>query len=370
MQPLIKWPGGKTSEFEIISKFVPQYERYVEPFFGGGAVFFNMQPQPSVINDISANLMQFYRFIQSRDEKFKQCLYAVHDEWELLKRLASQKVSDLLPLFLQFRRDKSIENAFEKEIESCCDRVTETIASQSKIFMKADLLRQEIYRMVKDKFLRTRKNEIEKNYCLSDDDIRNNLLTGFTSGYYMYLRDILNRIEKDNDIFLAEEYKIAIFYFVREFCYGAMFRYNRAGDFNIPYGGIAYNSKDLGKKLDLIFSDETQKYLQNTEICCCDFEDVLDKCRKDDFVFLDPPYDTDFSDYENRCFGESDQRRLAERLHHIQAKFLLIIKNTPFISELYQNSGYRIRAFDNKYSYCVKGRNDRNAVHLIITNYD
>ena len=33
----------------------------------------------------------------------------------------------------------------------------------------------------------------------------------------MYLRDVLNRIEKNKEVFIAEEYKIAIFYFVREF---------------------------------------------------------------------------------------------------------------------------------------------------------
>ena len=109
---------------------------------------------------------------------------------------------------------------------------------------------------------------------------------------------------------------------------------------------------------------------KNTEILCCDFEEILDRVREGDFVFLDPPYDTDFSDYENRRFDGADQKRLANRLHELKAKFLLIIKNTPLIDELYQNNGYRVYAFDNQYSYCVKGRNDRNAVHLIITNYD
>ena len=370
MQPLIKWPGGKSSEYEVIKNFVPEYTRYIEPFFGGGAVFFNMLPQPAIINDISANLMQFYHYIKEQDKKFKTCLYSVNNEWELLKKLALEKVEILKPIFIQLRQNEEIKAQLEEEIKICCESISLSITDCSKVVINKELLQKEIYRMVYDKIFRTRKNELKNGKDLSDDDLTNNILTGFTSGYYMYLRDVLNRIEKNNEVFIAEEYKIAIFYFVREFCYGSMFRYNKSGDFNIPYGGIGYNNKDFKKKIDLLFSEETQTYFKNTEIYCCDFEAILDKAQESDFIFLDPPYDTDFSDYENRSFGEQDQRRLAKRLHDTKAKFLLIIKNTPLISELYQNNGYRVFAFDNKYSYCVKGRNDRNAVHLIVTNYD
>lgn len=370
MQPLIKWPGGKTSEYKIIKKFVPEYNRYIEPFFGGGAVFFNMMPQPAIINDISANLMQFYHYVKTQDKKFKICLYSVNDEWELLKKLAFEKAKKIYPIFIKFRQNEAVKNQLEEEISSSCISVSLSITDCSKIVINKELLQKELYRMVYDKVFRTRKNELQNKKILSDSDLKNNILTGFTSGYYMYLRNVLNHIEKNNEVFIAEEYKIAIFYFVREFCYGSMFRYNKSGDFNIPYGGIGYNNKDFKKKIDLLFSEETQTYFRNTDIFCCDFEEVLDMAKEDDFIFLDPPYDTNFSDYENRGFGEADQRRLAKRLHDINAKFLLIIKNTPLISELYQNNGYRVYAFDNKYSYCVKGRNDRNAVHLIVTNYD
>ena len=124
-------------------------------------------------------------------------------------------------------------------------------------------------------------------------------------------------------------------------------------------------------KIDILINNagiSANKKIEETT--ALDFEKIMDMAQEGDFIFLDPPYDTEFSDYENRGFGEADQRRLAKRLHDTKAKFLLIIKNTPLISELYQNTGYRVFAFDNKYTYCVKGRNDRNAVHLIVTNYD
>ena len=45
MDTLIKWPGGKTREFNNIKDLIPPFERYVEPFFGGGAIFFQLKPK-------------------------------------------------------------------------------------------------------------------------------------------------------------------------------------------------------------------------------------------------------------------------------------------------------------------------------------
>jgi DNA adenine methylase len=88
-------------------------------------------------------------------------------------------------------------------------------------------------------------------------------------------------------------------------------------------------------------------------------------------MFLDPPYDTDFSAYENAEFGQNDQARLASLLAGTKAKFMLVIKNTPFIYSLYADKpGMRMAAFDKKYLYNVRGRNDREVEHLIVYNYE
>ena len=293
MQTLIKWPGGKTSEYEIIKRFIPEYSRYIEPFFGGGAVFFNMSPQHAIINDISKNLMQFYTYIKTQNEKFKKYLYCIDNEWTLLKCLAHQEIEKLYQLFKTFRQGDHHKADFVKQIEESCISVTESLASSSLIILDKFLLHNELSRMVKDKFFRTRQNEIKSNKDLSDEDLCRNILTGFTSGYYMYIRNVLNRIECNKDD-IEKEYKIAVFYFVREFCYGSMFRYNKTGEFNIPYGGIAYNNKDFRKKIYFLFTEETKSYLKNTDIYCCDFEEILSRTKEGDFIFLDPPYDTSF----------------------------------------------------------------------------
>lgn len=369
MSPLIKWPGGKSSEFKIIQRFIPAFDRYIEPFFGGGAVFFNLPPSFSIINDISDNLMTFYSFVKNCNETFKAYLYSINNEWCKLKQVASNISFKFMPIFKNYRTTPETKAALQEIINTYCEKISNELTDNTLMAIGKSHLQNEINRMVTDKIFRTAKNEIKNGTLLSDEDLRANFITGFTSGYYMYLRNTLNHLEKVKNINVPVEYKIAVFYFVREFCYGSMFRYNKAGDFNIPYGGIAYNNKDFKKKIDILFSTETQAYFKNTQIYTTDFADILDMAKENDFIFLDPPYDTDFSDYENRCFNEQDQIRLEKKLHNIRAKFLLIIKNTPLISTLYQNNGYNVYAFDNKYAYCVKGRNDRNAVHLIVTNY-
>ena len=148
-----------------------------------------------------------------------------------------------------------------------------------------------------------------------------------------------------------------------------MFRYNNQGEFNIPYGGKSYNRKNLKNKIDNMFNKDVERIFSNTDIFCSDFEDFLEniKLTNQDFMFIDPPYDTDFSDYEGRKFTKLDQERLANLLKRTSAQFILIIKNTDFIYNLYKNS-FQIISFDNRYTYNVRSRNERNVEHLIITN--
>lgn len=369
MQPLIKWPGGKTSELNIIKQYMPEsYGRYIEPFFGGGAVFFDKCPESAIINDISKNLMALYSFIASGNVKFKKCVYGIAEEWEILKEYCGDKTEFFSGLYRDYTAGETDRDDFLKKIEEYTAYAVDFIADRSQVISDKETFGKELNRMVADKLLRTAVNE-KKFGGLSDGDLQKNVLTGFTAGYYMYMRTMLNAMEKDKFLYISDEYRIAVFFFVREFCYGSMFRYNKNGDFNIPYGGIAYNGKDFRKKVDALFCEEALKCLKNTEIYSTDFENIFAMASGNDFIFLDPPYDTDFSDYETNVFGKAEHKRLAECVQNTQAKFLLIIKNTPFISSLYENKGYNIYAFDNKYAYCVKGRNDRNVEHLIITNY-
>ncbi|MDE6258469.1 MAG: DNA adenine methylase [Muribaculaceae bacterium] len=66
MKPLIKYRGGKAKEIPNLLPFIPNFTgRYIEPFLGGGAMFFYLQPERSIINDINHRLINFYRTVQT-----------------------------------------------------------------------------------------------------------------------------------------------------------------------------------------------------------------------------------------------------------------------------------------------------------------
>lgn len=65
MQPFIKWAGGKTQLLErLIERLPKKYNRYYEPFIGGGALFLKLKNNNSVVNDINSELINVYRQIQ------------------------------------------------------------------------------------------------------------------------------------------------------------------------------------------------------------------------------------------------------------------------------------------------------------------
>lgn len=223
-----------------------------------------------------------------------------------------------------------------------------------------DIFETELLRNVSAKLIRMKDLENKKGN-LAEKDIYDNFECGLKGSFYMFIRALYNKYDNS-------EY----FYFIREYCYSSMFRYNSIGEFNVPYGGISYNRKNFQRKIDYIKSKELQTHFVNTDIYNLDFEEFLDriKLNKNDFVFLDPPYDTDFSSYVNNTFDKQDQERLADYLiNKYPAKFMLVIKNTNFISNLYDKKGLYITSFDKKYMVSFKGRNNRDCEHLLITNY-
>lgn len=61
MKPMVKYRGGKSREIAEMLPFIPKtYGRYIEPFFGGGALYFYLSPEQAVINDLNSTLMSFY----------------------------------------------------------------------------------------------------------------------------------------------------------------------------------------------------------------------------------------------------------------------------------------------------------------------
>ncbi len=81
-KPLMKWPGGKSSELSEIVRLIPGHNRYFEPFFGGGSVFFDAIYKPSFVNDINPDLMGFYRCVKKQEASFFKSLDNFLERWE------------------------------------------------------------------------------------------------------------------------------------------------------------------------------------------------------------------------------------------------------------------------------------------------
>jgi len=375
MKPLIKWPGGKSSEFVHIEHIIPSYNRYIEPFFGGGAIFFNLKKGKAIINDKSENLMTFYNLIKTGNEKFRETLYEYNRNWDIMGVCFGNIYPDLYTKYMEYRQNDISGETLLSNMLVVLNKHKYTFLNMfdHRIIIDNKKLFSEVQDNFLDKIKRMVELEIKMDSKLNDSDLRDNMETGFRSGFYMHFRNIYNDIalKRENVKGLVTEEKIANFYFIREYCYGSMFRYNRKGEFNIPFGGIAYNKKDFKKKIDHLFNSGTIKHFENVEIYNMDFEKCLNQINltNDDFMFLDPPYDTDFSDYEGSAFDKADQLRLANFLLTTPAKFILIIKKTDYIYQLYQEKdNIIILDFDKQYTYNVRSRNNRDVNHLIVTN--
>lgn len=367
MKPILKWPGGKTREIAQIYGMIPSYDRYIEPFFGGGALFFHLQPKKSAINDTANDLMTLYSLVRTQDPQLLACLNSYEAAFRGMLEFCRLRMTDILSLFDLVREDNAAgQTALSQLLDTW---VPEFLSMFSYPLVHNEAaFRAELERSVLDKLLRTAKNHQKRPF--SPEDLSENLVTGFASGFYMYFRKVnndwaLNRTD------LPKAEKAANFFFIREYCYGSMFRYNARGEFNIPYGGMSYNDKDFAGKIHAIFNDDMKQLFSGAQLYCRDFEEFLNTVQptENDFIFLDPPYDTEFSDYEGEAFTRLDHARLALALSRTKAKFLLIIKDTPYISGLY-SQGFYVTSFDKQYTYNVRSRNDRSAQHLVITNYD
>jgi DNA adenine methylase len=259
LKPLIKWSGGKSDEIKLFEKYIPhKYKTYIEPFVGGGALYFHLCPERAIINDIHPDLFALYHEI-------------------------------------------SIGHG--------------------------DLIYE---------FMRNHPND-EKEYYKVRDELC---------------------IMSDSD-------RAARFYYLRKTCFRGMLRYNKDGKFNIPFG--KYKTINFNELLNARY----EELLDGATIENLPFEDIFEMHNSpDNFMFLDPPYDSEFTDYGYCEFGRAEHERLAKLFKETTNKCLMIIGKTDFICKLYD--GFIVAEYDKKYRFKIhSGRvgDEINTKHLIIRNY-
>jgi len=259
LKPIVKWSGGKMDEIKMFEKYIPSdFTTYLEPFVGGGSVYFYLNPTKAVISDVHTELIDLYQSIGKGD------MNAIYD------------------------------------------------------FMKNNPNDEETYYKVRDK---------------------------------MEIHSPLDSAKR--------------FYYQRKTCFRGMLRYNKEGKFNIPYGRYkTINFEDL-QNLNY------EKLLQRTEILNESFEYVFDKYNnKKNFMFLDPPYDSEFTDYGYCKFGKEEHKKLASLFKTTKIRCLMVIGKTKFIEELYKD--YIVEEYDKRYKFKLYGGrigDEINTKHLIIKNY-
>jgi len=242
-------------------------DTYIEPFVGGGALFFHLNPKKAVISDVHTELMDFYGSIK---EGHKEKIYS---------------------------------------------------------FMLKHENEEETYYKVRDDF----------QSCSLDEQAMGN-------------ETLQNAMR---------------FYYLRKTCFRGMLRYNKQGKFNIPFGRYkTYRFEDIKNK-------EYEDLLKTTEVRCEKFESIFEEYNdQKNFMFLDPPYDSEFTDYGYCKFDKTDHIRLAELFKSTKIRCLMVIAKTPFIETLYQ--GCIVEEYEKNYRFKIhSGRvgNEINRKHLIIMNY-
>jgi DNA adenine methylase len=372
LKPLFKYAGGKFEEYDKFSRYIPdEIVNYFEPFAGSCGVYLQLKNEDrisnkSYINDISNDLISFFKEISKgtvADEVQK-----INSSWKSLKDISSVICDEFGE---NFRQSVLCHNG-EFDIDAVSKRLNELLNDCSSIsqmnFGKHNIC-EYIINSLHDKVKRFSKKEIVDNI---ENIVYMCISTAIYQGFYFTIRAMYNEWLNNETATYTSSEKAAHWFFIREMCYGSMFRFNANGEFNIPYGGFSYNKKTFDKKIENISSQETiNAFKDNICLSSLDFEDIITLAESEnDFMFLDPPYDSTFSDYDNNTFGRKEHERLSNALKVTKCKWMMVIKNTEFIYNLYKD-WCNIMSFDKKYMYQARGREyDNNVEHLVITNYE
>ncbi|MCM1222296.1 MAG: DNA adenine methylase [Lachnospiraceae bacterium] len=365
LEQIVMWPGGKKKELKYIIQNLPTYENYYEPFCGGGSVFMGLRAKKHYINDFSTDLISLYKFIQEENQDFFNYVNDIEKTWQKAKAFADAHQTSLYGIFEIFFDNKVSDKKMKDMVSVFCGEHNAEIAEIISEFPEmSSVLKSEII-----KYLSRRMRSMKKKGYRTLEGFQMNLETAIKGSLYIVYRKLYNdpTITKTNNHLHA-----ATFLFIRQTAFGGKFSYNKKDEFNEGYGGNSCNKTTLANKLAYYQSSQLREHFSETHIWNMDFEQFLRETKPsaNDFVFLDPPYDSPFSDYDGHEFNRTDHTRLANYLiNECEAKWMMIIGATDFIRNLYSQQGIFIQEYAKVYTGNMKDNNDRNATHLLITNY-
>lgn len=102
MNPVLKYRGGKSREIPRFLQYIPDdFNRYIEPFLGGGAVYFHLEPDNAILNDINDRLITFYQQLRNNYPQMRQQLDELQRQYEVnqlaYKQLKAQNPDERVP---------------------------------------------------------------------------------------------------------------------------------------------------------------------------------------------------------------------------------------------------------------------------------
>jgi DNA adenine methylase len=124
-----------------------------------------------------------------------------------------------------------------------------------------------------------------------------------------------------------------LFYYLNRTCYNGLCRFNRLGHFNVPFG----------RHLTIKYAHDFPEFpslMADWQFTTGDFESI--DLQPDDFIYADPPYDVEFTQYSKEAFGWDEQVRLANWLAQHPGPVVLSNQATPRVVKLYEDLGFSL----------------------------
>lgn len=159
--------------------------------------------------------------------------------------------------------------------------------------------------------------------------------------------------------------------YLNKACFNGLYRVNSKNEFNVPFGKKTHVNTYEGSNLITVSNYLT---MNDVKILSVDFEEAVKDAKKGDFVYFDPPYDSDtksFTSYTETGFDKSEQTRLARVFKELDKKGVYVMlsnHSTVLVNELYKD--YYIHKIEAKRNINANGKKRGKVEELIITNYE
>ena len=166
-------------------------------------------------------------------------------------------------------------------------------------------------------------------------------------------RDRFNELIGKNEWQTAEGAQL--FYYLNRTCFNGLCRFNKSGDFNVPFG--TYNAINYATDFS-----EYKTVFRRWQFSNLDIEAL--KFEAGDFVYADPPYDVEFTTYSAGGFSWDDQVRTVDLLARHDGPVVISNQATERIIELYESRGFELTYLDGPRRISCTG--DRTAAREVL----